>query len=367
MARERRGEVATRAVAALSAASAPIAALFMLPYDGVSPLFATPPSYVGPQAAVLGRATLGRNARLGASCLIRADGHFVRIGDDFSLGDRGTVHIDHDVYPAIVGDRVTVGTNAVVHACTLGSDIVVEDNSVVLDGSSVEDNVVLDANSIVFPRSRLEGGKLYSGMPARPVRDLRPGEVAERAALLRQRLGTLPSATRALADGAIDPSVFVAGTARLRGRIVAAPNSSIWFGNEFDANGGEIAIGQNTNIQDNTVIRCRPGRRFEIGADATVGHNVTFGDCLIGDRTLIGISSVVADGTVIEDDVFLAAGGETQPGQVLERGWLYGRRPAEKLAPLDQAKRDLIAVTIRHYCNYARIFAEAQREAAKPR
>ncbi len=337
------------------------AALFTLPYAGVAPQFATPPAYCGPGAAVLGRATVGKGARLGASSVIRADGHYVKVGDDFSLGPRSTVHIAHDIYPAVLGDRVVVGENAVVHACTVGSDVVVGDGAVILDGSVVPDRVVIEPHSIVFPRSELESGKLYSGMPARPVRDLAPGEVEEWAARLRAGAGAGAAGPPALVAGDIRKSVFVAGTASLRGRVVAAENSSIWFGCDLDAKGGEIVIGENTNIQDNTLIRCRRGKRFEIGAGSTIGHNVTLGDCSIGERTLIGIGSVVADGTVVGDDVFLAAGAETTPGQVLEAGWLYGRRPAVKMSPLDQPKRDLISLTVEHYCRYARAFAQAQR------
>lgn len=332
---------------------------FMLPYASLSPQFASA-AVAAPGSAVLGRAAIGKNARLGASSVIRADGHFVRIGDDFWLGDRGTVHIAHDVYPTIIGDRVIVGANAVVHACTVGSDVVVGDGAVILDGSVVGDRIVIEPHSIVFPRSELLSGKLYGGMPARPVRDLRPGEIEERAALLRAA-GTSAGLSPALAEADIDASAFIAGTARLRGRVVAAKNSSVWFGCDLDANGGEIAIGQNTNIQDNTWIRCRPGRRFSIAEDSTIGHNVTLGDCSIGARSLIGIGAVVANGTIVEDDVFLAAGAETTEGQVLESGFLWGRRPAVKMAPLDAAKRELIKITVEHYCAYARAFAAAQR------
>ena len=334
-------------------------ALFMLPYSGTFPQFAGAPM-AGQRAAVLGRATIGRNAQFGASSVIRADGHFVRVGDDFWLGPRATVHIAHDVYPTIIGDRVSVGENAVVHACTLGNDVVVGDGAVVLDGSVVGDNVVIEAHAIVFPRSELAGGKLYAGMPARPVRDLVPGEVAERADEMRRRSDA--EATRpALAEGDVREALLIAETARLRGSIIAAENSSIWFSCDLDANGGEIAIGRNTNVQDNTVIRCRPRHRFSIAEDSTIGHNVTLGDCTIGACSLIGIGSVVADGTVIDDDVFLAAGGETTPGQVLEGGFLWGKRPAVKMAPLDRSKRDLIAITIEHYCGYAAAFAATQR------
>jgi carbonic anhydrase/acetyltransferase-like protein (isoleucine patch superfamily) len=155
--------------------------------------------------------------------------------------------------------------------------------------------------------------------------------------------------------------LFVAATAILSGRIAAAEKSSIWFGCEFYAGEGAIEIGRHTNIQDNTIIRCRPGESFVIGADCTIGHNVTLADCRIGARSLIGIGSVVAAGTIVEDDVFLAAGARTAEGQVLEAGWLYGKRPAQKLAPLDEAKREMMARTVEHYCGYAAAFAAAQR------
>jgi carbonic anhydrase/acetyltransferase-like protein (isoleucine patch superfamily) len=334
---------------------------YVLPYHGVSPQFATPPEHCGPDAAVLGRATIGRNAILGTSSVIRADGNTVAAGDDFSLGDRSTIHIEHDLLPAVIGDRVTIGENAVVHACTVHNDVVVEDGAVVLDASDVPDNVVVEAGSVVFPRSQLEGGKLYAGVPAKPVRDLRPGEVAERAAAIRERTGIAAGSARALADGELHESVFVAATARLRGRIFAAENSSIWYGCELDAGEGEIVIGAGTNIQDNTLIRCRPGERFVIAEDCTIGHNVTLGDCQIGARSLIGIGSVVANGTIIEDDTFLAAGAHTTEGQVLEGGWLWGKRPAVKIARLDDAKRQAMTMIPPLYAGYARTFDEEQR------
>ncbi len=334
---------------------------YVLAYHGATPHFASPVEHCGADAAVLGRATLGARARLGTSSVMRADGNFVRAGDDFALGDRSTIHIEHDLLPCIVGDRVTIGENACVHACTLGNDIVVEDGALVLDASVVPDNVIIEAHSAVFPRSKLEGGKLYSGLPAKPVRDLHPGEVKERAAALRARVGSMPGSARALADGDIHESVFVAATARLRGHIDAAEGASIWFGCELDAGEGEIAIGPRTNIQDNTLIRCRPGMRFVIGPDSTIGHNVTLGDCTIGARTLIGIGSTVANGTIIEDEVFLAAGAETEEGQVLEGGWLWGKRPAVKIAPLDAAKREVMSVIPPLYMGYAREFDEAQK------
>ncbi len=91
------------------------------------------------------------------------------------MGPRSTLHINHEIFPCIVGDRVSVGANACVHACTVGSDVVIGDDVVILDGAVVEDNVVLEPGSCVFPNKKVPGGFVYAGSPAKPVRPRRAG------------------------------------------------------------------------------------------------------------------------------------------------------------------------------------------------
>lgn len=336
--------------------------LHILPYNGITPSFATPPIHVGEGAAALGRVTAGRNTWLGALSVMRADGHDVRVGDDFHLGPRSTLHIAHDVFPCIVGDRVSVGENACVHACTVGNDVVVGDRVVLLDGSVTEDNVVFEADATVFPGKRIPGGYLYAGSPAKPVRPLAPGEVSGRREAMRRARSENERISPREAPAAtshIDRTVFIASTATVRGRIEMAPNTSIFFSNEFDAGPGVIRVGLNTNVQDNTVIRCT-GAGASFGENTTVGHNVLLHDCTIGSHSLIGIGSVVAPGTMVEDHVLLAAKARTAPGQVLESGWLYAGNPARQIAKLDQAKRELIDFIIAMYCQYAHDYKAAE-------
>lgn len=337
----------------------------ILPYARTLPVFVAPPAHAGAGSAVLGRATLGRNAWLGALSVIRADGHFVRVGDDFRLGPHSTLHINHEIFPCIVGDRVSVGRNACVHACTVGSDVVVGDDVVILDGAVVEDNVVLEAGACVFPNKKVPSGFVYAGSPAKPLRALEVGEVAERrAAIARARIPEeTPEARGVMAGNSeVHPSVFIAGTVVVTGKLVAAESSSIWFSNRFDAGEATISIGARTNIQDNTAIRCTTPLGVSIGHDSTVGHNVTLGDCRIGSGSLIGIGSVVAPGTIVEDRVLLAASAHTTPGQVLERGFMYGGNPARRMAALDEGKHTLIDIIVEQYCQYARDFLAAERD-----
>ena len=112
--------------------------LNLLSYLGTHPELAGPPRHAGANSAIVGRITLGRDAWLGAASVIRADGHYVRAGDDLTLGHGATIHIAHDVYPTVIGHGVTVGSNAVIHACEVRDGCIVEDGAVVLDGCVIE-------------------------------------------------------------------------------------------------------------------------------------------------------------------------------------------------------------------------------------
>lgn len=342
--------------------------LLVLPFDGIEPDFATAPLFSGCGSSVLGRVTIGARAGLGRAAVIRADGHFVRIGDDFHIGEYSTVHIAHEVLPAIIGNRVTVGHNACVHACTVGDDCVVEDRAIVLDGSLVEDHVLIEAGSTVFPRSNLKRGFVYAGSPAKPVRELTSRERDRRSEKIRESVAA--TARVAEFNGAkllktfIRDDVFVASTARLQGHVELDSRSGVFFSCRLESGKGTITVLANTNIQDNTHIRCVDGD-VVIGPNTTIGHNVFMQDCSIGQRSLVGIGSVVSAGTVLEDDAMLAGGAITDVGQHLGSGWLWGGRPARPIAKLDGAKRSLMHAIIGHYCGYGDQYRRAQQHLAQ--
>jgi len=346
------------------AAESPSNAPLLLPFDGIAPHFGEGVRFLGAGASVLGRVEAGAHAIIAGGAVIRGDGHFVRIGDGFFIGEMGTVHIAQGIYPAIIGNRVTVGRNAVVHACTVGGDCVIGDNAVILDGSIVEDGVLIEADSTVFPKSKLGGGFAYAGAPAKPVRALVAGELEERAKRLRQAPASAAFPAQCGANVKAAGKAFIARTARLSGTIQLKNGSSVFFGCYFDAGDYAIVIGENTNIQDNTQIICGT-EGTAIGRDTTLGHNVRLASCCIGERALIGIGCVVASGTIVEDDVMLAAGAVTLPGQKLESGWLWGGLPARPLSRLDDARRSLMRMIVEHYCGYADAYRLAQNELAR--
>jgi carbonic anhydrase/acetyltransferase-like protein (isoleucine patch superfamily) len=339
----------------MHASSGQVATLHLLAYAGVSPELAGPPRAARAGHALIGRLTLGHSAWLGAGSVIRADGHFVRIGDRFTMGRGATIHIAHERYPTIVHDDVCVGANAVVHACTVGAGCVIEADCVVLDGAEVGDGAVLEAGSIVFPRSRLEGGWLYAGRPAKPVRALAEGEARQHALALCERIEADDSTWPVPGKAAFAaPDAFVADTAALAGDVRLAAGASVWYGCRLDARGAPIVLGVRCNVQDNSVL-VAAGAGISIGEDSTIGHNVVLEDCSVGARCLVGMGSHIAAGTVIPDDTFVAGGCVTAPGQVLESGFVWGGSPARRLTGFDEARRRSVHTTAVVYAEYARL------------
>ena len=332
----------------------------ILPHAGVLPEFASRPVRCGRGSTVIGAARIGAEAWIGDGAVIRADGQSVVVGERFWLGHRSTVHIATFAHGTIVGDRVTVGKNSVVHACTVGSDVVIEDDVVILDGAEIGDDAVIEAGATVFPRAKLPGGFLYGGSPAKSRRPVASDEVAERAERLRAGMGQGAVAEPGDPPDVAD-SVFVARTARLRGRVSLGTGSSVLFCCDLDGAVGPIVVGAGTNIQDNTVIRTR-GEGVVIGRDTTIAHNVHIADCRIGARSLVGIGAAVAPGTLIADDVMLAAGSVTDPGQILESGHLWGGRPARILAPLGAERRTMMARIVAGYAQHGRDYRLAQEQ-----
>ncbi len=135
---------------------------------------------VDPSAVVLGDVELGDDSSVWPLTVIRGDMHRIRIGARSSIQDGSVLHITHagpfnpDGFPLIIGDDVTIGHQAMLHGCTIGSRVLVGMGAMVMDGAVVEDEVIIGAGSLVPPGKTLESGYLYVGRPvkqARPISD----------------------------------------------------------------------------------------------------------------------------------------------------------------------------------------------------
>ena len=151
-------------------------------HQGVRPVLGAR-VYVDESALVIGRVVLGDDASVWPFAVIRGDVNRIEIGARTNVQDGSVLHVVHDGpslpggLPLIIGDDVTVGHKAMLHAARVGHRCLIGMSSVVLDGAVIEDEVILAAGSVVPPGKRLASHGLYLGNPAKRARELTRAEI----------------------------------------------------------------------------------------------------------------------------------------------------------------------------------------------
>lgn len=139
--------------------------------------------YIDPAAVIIGDVEIGDHSSVWPMTVIRGDIHRIRIGARTSVQDGSVLHVTHagdwnpGGFPLTIGDEVTIGHQATLHGCTVGSRVLIGMAAIVMDGAVVEDEVVIGAGSLVPPGKVLASGGLYMGRPASRARALTEQEV----------------------------------------------------------------------------------------------------------------------------------------------------------------------------------------------
>lgn len=157
-------------------------------------------------------------------------------------------------------------------------------------------------------------------------------------------------------EPALAPGAWVDEQAHVSGDVTLGADASVWPMAVVRGDVNRISVGARSNIQDNSTLHVTHdgpyspgGIPLRVGEDVTVGHGVTLHACTIGDRCLIGMGSLVLDGAVLDDEVYLAAGSLVSPGKHLEGGWLYRGAPARAARPLNDDEREWLRYSAAHY------------------
>jgi len=134
----------------------------------------------------------------------------------------------------------------------------------------------------------------------------------------------------------IDPSAFVADTATLVGKVTLAANASVWFGTTLRGDNERITIGENSNVQEGTVMHTDPGYPLDIGRNVTIGHQAMLHGCTVGEGSLIGIQAVVLNGARIGKGCLVGAGALVTEGKEFPDHSLILGSPAKVVRTLTQ-------------------------------
>ena len=135
-----------------------------------------PEAFVADKAVVIGRVVLKKGASVWYNAVLRADFADIVIGEYSNIQDNCVIHVDYDT-PTILGDYVTVGHGAILHACKIGDNTLIGMGAVVLDRAIIPDNCLVAAGALVPPGKTFPSGTLILGNPAKVARTLTPEEI----------------------------------------------------------------------------------------------------------------------------------------------------------------------------------------------
>lgn len=130
-----------------------------------------PAAFTAPTAVVLGEVTLAAGASVWYHTVLRADCGPIVLGTDSNIQDNCTVHVDPG-FPVTVGDRVSVGHNAVLHGCTVEDDVLIGMGATVLNGAVIGAGSLVAAQALVPQGMVVPPGSLVAGVPAKVRREL---------------------------------------------------------------------------------------------------------------------------------------------------------------------------------------------------
>ena len=127
--------------------------------------------YIARTAVVLGDVTLGEHSSVWYNAVLRGDINRIVVGHHTNIQDLAVVHLADD-FPCLIGNWVTVGHSAIVHACTVGDECLIGMGATILDGAEIGAQSIVGANALVTQGTKIPPGSLVLGSPAKVVREL---------------------------------------------------------------------------------------------------------------------------------------------------------------------------------------------------
>lgn len=171
----------------------------------------------------------------------------------------------------------------------------------------------------------------------------------------------------------IHPSAFIAETAVISGDVTICEGASVWYGCVLRGDVAKIVIGENSNIQDNTVIHgTRPfhvhnktgaeGGATLIGKNVTVGHSAIIHAGNVHDNAFVGMSSTIMDLAVIEEGGMLAAGSLLTPKKIIKQNELFAGVPAKFMRKMTDEEVKYTVQSAHNYNKLANDYIECEKQ-----
>ncbi|MDZ4362276.1 gamma carbonic anhydrase family protein [Brevundimonas sp.] len=142
---------------------------------------------------------------------------------------------------------------------------------------------------------------------------------------------------------------WIAPNATVLGDVILKPGASVWFGAVLRGDNDPITIGENSNVQDGSVLHTDAGEPLTLGRGVTVGHLAMLHGCTVGDNSLIGIGAVILGRAVIGRDCIIGAGALIPEGKVIPDGSLVVGQPGRVVRALEPGQIAALEASAEHY------------------
>lgn len=142
---------------------------------------------------------------------------------------------------------------------------------------------------------------------------------------------------------------WIAPSAEVMGNVILKENASVWYGCVLRGDNDPIIIGENTNVQDLSVIHTDIGAPVTIGANVTIGHRVILHGCAIGDDTLIGMGSTILNRVRIGRNCIIGANALIPEGKEIPDNSLVMGAPGKVIKDISEVQLQVIKMSAHHY------------------
>ena len=128
-----------------------------------------PSAYVAPTAVIVGDVTVEEGVSIWDGAVIRGDVSYIKIGKNSNVQDNAVIHVSHNT-PTIIGENVTIGHLAMVHAAKIEDNVIIGINSVVLDNAVIGEGSIVGAGAVVTSSTKIPPNSLVLGIPAKVIK-----------------------------------------------------------------------------------------------------------------------------------------------------------------------------------------------------
>lgn len=150
--------------------------MIIRPYRNITPKI-DDSAFIAESAAIIGDVEIGAGTGIWYGCVLRGDVNDIKIGKRTNIQDGTVIHTSLGVQGTYIGDDVTVGHMALLHACTIGNKAFIGMQSLIMDEVIIEDEAMVAAGSMVTPCKIIPKHQLWGGRPARYMRDMTAEEI----------------------------------------------------------------------------------------------------------------------------------------------------------------------------------------------